>query len=100
MSSNLRYQADEKWILSEKDDVYLKLVNKVEPPFRKFAMREGGSQCEVSEKLISLAGTSFFQMEQDVLLLTDELLAPTLPAEEKEVEGKKAGAPPEPEKKA
>lgn len=53
-----------------------------------------------SKKLISVAGTSFFQMEQDVLLLTDELLAPTLPAEEKEVEGKKAGAPPEPEKKA
>jgi hypothetical protein len=39
-------------------------------------------------------------MEQDVLLLTDELLAPTLPAEEKEVEGKKADGPPEAEKKA
>ena len=40
MCLSLRYQADEKWILSEKDDVYLKLVNKVEPPFRKFALRE------------------------------------------------------------
>jgi hypothetical protein len=37
-------------------------------------------------------------MEQDVLLLTDELLAPTLPAEKKEVEGDKPA--PEAEKKA
>jgi hypothetical protein len=36
-------------------------------------------------------------MEQDVLLLTDELLAPTLPAEKKEGEDDKAG---EKEKKA
>lgn len=36
-------------------------------------------------------------MEQDVLLLTDELLAPTLPAEKKEVEGDKSA---EGEKKA
>lgn len=43
------------------------------------------------------AGTTFFQMEQDVLLLTDELLAPTLPAEKKEVEGDKSA---EGEKKA
>ena len=36
-------------------------------------------------------------MEQDVLLLTDELLAPTLPAEKKEGEDDKAA---EKEKKA
>jgi hypothetical protein len=36
-------------------------------------------------------------MEQDVLLLTDELLAPTLPAEKKEGEDAKAA---EKEKKA
>jgi hypothetical protein len=34
-------------------------------------------------------------MESDVLLLTDELLAPALPAEKKEVKGDK---PAEPEK--
>ena len=37
-------------------------------------------------------------MEQDVLLLTDELLAPTLPAEKQEGEDDKAA--PEKEKKA
>jgi len=37
-------------------------------------------------------------MEQDVLLLTDELLAPTLPAEKKEGEDDKAAS--EKEKKA
>jgi len=38
-------------------------------------------------------------MEQDVLLLTDELLAPSLPAEKRE-EGDKGASAPEADKKA